>query len=163
MRRFLWLPAFALVPALLVGIGFWTTRGEARMATPAAGAETTLTLVEHADRVTHVDVGPPGASEGDMQVWGPDPLYDEADSTDTGATTQGACIAFDAAGDCIVSETILFPDGSTLELQGIERQGAPSLRTIVGGSGRYLGATGTMAVTPSADARRWTKLITFGP
>jgi hypothetical protein len=31
------------------------------------------------------------------------------------------------------------------------------MRTIVGGSGRYLGATGTVAVSPSADLSVWTK------
>jgi hypothetical protein len=32
----------------------------------------------------------------------------------------------------------------------------PSARTIVGGSGRYLGAIGTMAAVPSADLLVWT-------
>ncbi len=76
-----------------------------------------------------------------------------------GATTQGTCIAFNAAADCLAAETILFPDGSTLEFQGIERGDAPSSRTIVGGSGRYLGAIGTMAAVPSADLLLWTKTI----
>ena len=35
----------------------------------------------------------------------------------------------------------------------------PSERTIVGGSGRYLGATGTMTAVPSADLLLWTKTI----
>src|SRR4051794_27507129 len=69
---------------------------------------------------------------------------------DTGATTQGTCIAFTANSDCLAAETILFPDGSTLEFQGIERGGTPAARTIVGGSGRYLGVTGTMTASPSA-------------
>ena len=95
-----------------------------------------------------------------MLVWGPDALYDEADVTDTGATTQGTCIAFNANGDCLTAETILFPDGSTIEFQGIEHGGGmPSERTIVGGSGRYLGATGTMTAVPSADLLLWTKTI----
>jgi len=85
------------------------------------------------------------------------------DANDTGATTQGTCIAFNAAADCLAAETILFPDGSTLEFQGIERGDAPSSRTIVGGSGRYLGAIGTMTAVPSADLLLWTKTIEIAP
>jgi hypothetical protein len=131
------------------------------MATPATvGGLATLVLVEHADLVTEIDLGEPGPTIGDMLVWGPNALYDEADTNDTGATTQGTCIAFNAASDCIASETIVFPDGSTLEFQGIERGGGvPSMSTIVGGSGRYLGATGTMEASPSADLTLWTKTI----
>ncbi|MBA2598398.1 MAG: hypothetical protein H0V00_17385 [Chloroflexia bacterium] len=153
---------FALV-AFLIGSGSWVARTSAQMATP--GAEDTgapLVLIEHADLVTEVDLGEAGPSIGDMLVWGPNALYNEADTTDTGATTQGACITFNAEADCIANESILFPDGSTLELQGIERGGGvPSMRTIVGGSGRYLGAAGTVDVTPSADLLLWTKTFTF--
>ena len=63
-----------------------------------------------------------------MLVWGPNALYDEADVNDTGATTQGTCIAFNANSDCLAAETILFPDGSTIEFQGIERGGSASRR-----------------------------------
>jgi hypothetical protein len=58
---------------------------------------------------------------------------------------------------------MLFPDGSTLEFQGIERGSAPSARTIVGGSGRYLGAIGTMTAVPSPDLTLWTKTIEIAP
>ena len=131
------------------------------MSTPTAGAgDATLILIEHADLVTEIDLGEPGASVGDMLVWGPNALYDDANVNDTGATTQGTCIAFNANSDCLAAETILFPDGSTLEFQGIER-GAPAARTIVGGSGRFLGAIGTMTASPSADLKLWTKTIKF--
>lgn len=157
--------ALAALVALLAVSGFWVARTYAQMATPGTSAtDATLILVEHADLVTEIDLGEPGPSIGDMLVWGPNALYDESDEGDTGATTQGACIAFTASSDCIASETIVFPDGSTLEFQGIERGGgAPSARTIVGGSGRYLGAVGTMAASPSADLTLWTKTIEFAP
>lgn len=159
------LPLFALVAlvTLVIASGSWVARTSAQMATPATGPAT-LTLIEHADRVTEIDLGEPGPSIGDMLVWGPNALYDEADDSDTGATTQGTCIALNAASDCIASETIVFPDGSTLEFQGIERGGGvPSARTIVGGSGRYLGVAGTMAASPSADLMLWTKTIEIAP
>jgi hypothetical protein len=129
----------------------------AQQATPPG--KSTLTLVEHAVHLTDVDHGDPGPSVGDVQVWGPNPLYDESDSADTGATTQGVCIALNAAFDCIVNETIVFVDGSSLQVQGVEFAAAPSRRTIVGGSGKYLGATGTVAVEPTQDQSRWAKTI----
>jgi hypothetical protein len=109
--------------------------------------------------LTDIDHGDPGPSVGDVQVWGPNPLYDERDTSDSGATTQGICTALNAEFDCIVTETIVFADGSTLEIQGVESAAVPSRRTIVGGSGEYLGATGTVAVEPTQDQDRWTKTI----
>jgi hypothetical protein len=94
-----------------------------------------------------------------MLVWGLNVLYDEANVNDTGAATQGTCIAFNVATDCLTAETILFPDGSTLNFQGIERRGAPSARNIVGDSERYLGAIRTMVAVPSAASLFWTKTI----
>ena len=130
------------------------------MSTPTAGADdATLNLIEHADLVTEIDLGEPGASVGDMLVWGPNALYDEADANDTGATTQGNCIAFNATSDCLAADTILFPNGGLLKCQGIERGDVPAVRTIVGGWGRYLGAIGTMTAAPSADLLLWTKTI----
>ena len=158
-----WRQSFALgvLTLVLVGGGVGIARGQAQSATPlASGADSPLILIEHAERVTDVDLGEPGPSIGDMIVWGPNALYDETNAEDTGAVTQGACIAINAASDCVGNETIVFADGSTLEFQGVERGGgASSLRTIVGGSGRYLGSAGTMSVSPSADLTLWTKTI----
>ena len=164
MRQGVWpvVPGWCVV--LLVGWAIGFARAGAQPATPLAGAAAgSVVLIEHADRVTELDLGAPGPSIGDMIVWGPNALFDETDTSDTGAVTQGACIAFDASFTCVGNETIVFLDGSTLEFQGVERGGGESsLRTIVGGSGRYLGATGTMSVEPSADLTRWTKTIEFG-
>jgi hypothetical protein len=155
----------ALVVLVVIAGGSGTVRGETRMATPGVpDTAATLILVEHADLVTEIDLGEPGSSVGDMLVWGPNALYDGDNSIDTGATTQGTCIAFNAKADCLAAETILFADGSTLEFQGIERGGgAPAARTIVGGSGRYLGVAGTMTAVPSADLTLWTKTIEIAP
>jgi len=137
------------------------SQAAAQEATPVTdGPPLAFTLVEHAENVTIVDIGEPGMSPGDITVWGPDPLYDEANETDTGAVTQGSCLALNAAGDNHCTETVAFPDGSTLEIQGVQLgSGDTSVTTIVGGSGVYLGASGTLIVTASDDRLLWTKVF----
>ncbi len=131
----------------------------AQEASPVAVVElATLVLIERAENVTNLDLGDPGPSAGDLIVWGPNALYDETNITNTGATTQGFCVVLDASGICELTETIVFPDGSTIELQGVQAGGSgPSTRTIVGGSGQYLGATGTVGIQPSEDLSTWIK------
>lgn len=131
----------------------------AQQATPVSGDDPMVfTLVERADNVTIVDLGDDGMSPGDITVWGPDPLYDEANVEDTGALTHGSCMSLNTAGDNHCTETIVFPDGSTIAIQGIQTgSGEPSTTTIVGGSGVYLGATGTLLVDPSDDFTLWVK------
>src|SRR5688500_10873450 len=97
-----------------------TVVATAQEATPVVpGEPITFTLVEHATNVTVVDVGVPGMSPGDITVWGPDALYDEANEVDTGAVTQGSCLALNTDGDNHCYETIVFPNGSTLTIQGV--------------------------------------------
>lgn len=153
--------SLVLAPLLVLAFAagsFWTTRTDAQDAIPDSTTGTeTLILVESAGTI--VDrFGDDGPSAGDIRVWGPNPLYDETATNDTGAVTQGSCIGINSEFDCLVNETIIFPDGSTLEIQGLQ-PGKPvaSVRTIVGGTGQYLGATGTVSVSPSADLALWTK------
>ena len=145
-----------LVGAALVGSRFVT---DAQDATPSTGS-VSLVLVEHNGAMTDIDLGVTGPSPGDLRVWGPNLLSDAATGEDTGATTQGTCVALTASFDCLATETLRFPDGSTLEIQGVQAGGgAASTRTIVGGAGRYRGATGTVTVAPTADLAVWTKTI----
>jgi hypothetical protein len=165
MRRVVLIGAttLAIIAALSAGSA-WATRTAAQSATPPAGAAgaTTLVLNEHNINMTDVDLGDAVPSAGDLRVWGPNPLFDEANTTDTGATSQGRCVSMDAELNCVLAETIVFPDGSTLEIQGVQPgKAVPSMRTIVGGSGEYLGATGAIAVSPTEDLTVWTKKITI--
>jgi hypothetical protein len=163
-RRVLVLAVLALCTALgATGVAAQDATPQAAPASPQAvpmtGAPTTLTLVEHALHITNIDLGASGPSVGDMIVWGPDPLYDAANSTDTGATTQGTCVVFDATtADCLANEVIVFADGSTLQIQGIQAGSTvTSTRVIIGGSGKYRGASGTVTVSPTSDRTVWTK------
>jgi hypothetical protein len=160
-----------MLPAIVLTLGLLAIQSAAlaqdQAATPPAGPEAvaepvTLILVERAGSVTNIDGGETGPSAGDMIIWGPNPLYDETNTTDSGATTQGVCIALDATGQCMMIETIVFADGSTIELQGVQAPGSDdSVRTIVGGSGQYLGAMGTVQVEPSEDLSTWVKTFTI--
>ena len=149
---------------LALPVAFGVVRVLAHDATPTRADPTTFTLVERAEHVTTIDVGDSGPSPGDILVWGPDPLFDATNTTDTGATTQGTCLALHGAGGAHCTETLLFPDGATLEIQGVQPPGnGPSSRTVVGGSGRYLDAAGTAAIVPSDDLTTWTKTFSLAP
>lgn len=65
-----------------------------------AGEAVTFVLMDRATHRTSVDRGEPGSSIGDMLIWGPNALYDEANEVDTGATVQGVCVWFTIEGDC---------------------------------------------------------------
>jgi hypothetical protein len=70
-----------IVALVVIASGSWSARTDAQMATPGVNEKSaTLILIEHADLVTEIDLGEPGPSVGDMLVWGPNALYDEAES-----------------------------------------------------------------------------------
>src|SRR5262245_44378656 len=120
---------------------------EVPVATPeaatAAGAPVELMLVDQSRNVNNVDFGNDGLTPGDLIVWGPDPLYNADDLQDTGSVTYGSCVMVNTDGDCMAQETFIFADGSTIEVQGLEFGATkPSVKTIVGGSGEFLGITG---------------------
>lgn len=152
--------SFASYAGFLLGFDMLIPSGSsAQQATPVIGEDGTIfTLVERPEQVTILDLGESGTSPGDLTVWGLNPLYDEANEVDTGALTHGFCVSLNTVGDNHCIETVLFADGSTLEIQGIQRgSGEVSLTTIVGGSGMYRGATGTLLIDPSDDSTIWTK------
>ena len=144
---------------LLAGAAMVPLIATAQTGSPeAVSGPITLILVEHATIINNIDGGEEGPSVGDLIVWGPNSLFDETNSSDTGATTQGVCTSLDETGQCLLLETIIFADGSTIELQGLQAAGSgDSYRTIVGGSGIYLGATGTVSVEPTDDLTTWVK------
>ncbi|MCC6945295.1 MAG: hypothetical protein IT335_12000 [Thermomicrobiales bacterium] len=149
----------ALATVLIVTLAMQSSVIAQDAGTPTAVAgPVVLVLVEHAALITNVDGGDPGPSAGDMIIWGPNALFDETNSSDTGATTQGVCTSLDETGQCLLIETIIFADGSTIQMQGLQAAGSgDSFRTIVGGSGIYLGAAGTVGVEPTDDLTTWIK------
>lgn len=131
-------------------------------ASPAASAPVELILVDRSRNVNTVDFGNDGLTPGDMIVWGPDPMYNADDLEDTGSVTYGSCVMVNTDGDCMAQETFIFADGSTIEVQGLEFGSTKSsVKTIVGGSGIFLGITGTLTDTPDANRTTWTKHIEY--
>src|SRR4051794_16654907 len=79
MPRLLRLLTLVALVALVLASGARVARTSAEMSTPTAGAgNAPLILIEHADLVSEIDLGEPGVSVGDMLVWGPNTLYDDA-------------------------------------------------------------------------------------
>ncbi len=155
----------------LMGMGVASAQDatpEVPVATPDAMTATTapveLILVDQSRNVNTVDFGNDGLTPGDLIVWGPDPLYNADDLQDTGSVTYGSCVMVNTDGDCMAQETFIFADGSTLEVQGLEFGATvPSVKTIVGGSGIFLGATGTLTDIPDEDRTTWTKHFEYWP
>lgn len=173
MMRYRFLCGLALLVASisLVGLGITNAQDatpEVAVATPEAvaanNAPVELELVDRSRNVNTVDFGNDGLTPGDMIVWGPDPLFDADNQVDTGAVTYGTCIMVNTKGDCMAQETFIFADGSTIEVQGLEFGATvPSAKTIIGGSGDFLGVTGALTDIPDANRTTWTKHIQYWP
>ena len=93
-----------MIVTIVVAAGSWVARTGAQSPTAPADAASAkvemLVVVEHNDHTTDVDVGSSGPSAGDVRVWGSNPLYDETNTSDTGATTQGTCVALNPNFAC---------------------------------------------------------------
>ena len=173
MARFRMLCGLALLVGAIGMAGFGGARAqdatpEALVATPEAvtdgGAPVMLELVDRSRNVNTVDFGNDGLTPGDLIVWGPDPLYDADNQEDTGAVTYGSCVMVNTKGDCMAQETFIFEDGSTIEVQGLEFGATVvSVKTITGGSGDFVGITGTLTDIPDASRTTWTKHIEYWP
>ncbi len=173
MKRFRMARGVVMLVAVICLMGGGVARAQdatpvVPVATPeamtAANAPVELKLVDQSRNVNTVDYANDGLTPGDMIVWGPDPLYNADNMQDTGSVTYGSCVMVNTDGDCMAQETFIFADGSTLEVQGLEFGATTqSVKTIVGGSGIFLGATGTLTDIPDATRSTWTKHIEYWP
>ena len=72
------------------------------------------------------------------------------------ATGAGTCIRLDAAGNHMCDLTIHHDGHGTLNASGVQAvEPEPSTLTIIGGTGDYQGATGTLKSTPVEDRARF--------
>jgi hypothetical protein len=117
----------------------------------AAAAER-MTLYSLAAGDRFVDLGQAGGA-GNMTLWHSE-IQDEAgNKLGTGA---GACIRLDAAGNAMCDLVIQHDGRGTINVSGMQvAEPATSTLTIVGGTGDYQGATGTVRSTPVEDRARF--------
>jgi allene oxide cyclase len=112
------------------------------VASPAASAATTLTVVEHAVTDTVVDVGKAGDSTGDLLTFH-NKIYDEADAAIVGSD-QGSCIRISpkkGSWECLYTT---FLEGGSITVETPFYDAKASVGAVTGGTGTYSGASGTI-------------------
>jgi hypothetical protein len=121
------------------------------IAAGAAAAEQ-LTLYNLATGDRFVELGQDGGV-GDMTLWHSDLQDEQGNKLGTGA---GVCTRLDAAGNHMCDLTIEHDGHGTLIVSGVQVvEPATATLTIVGGTGDYQGATGTVGSTPIEDRARF--------
>jgi hypothetical protein len=124
---------------------------------PPAGADQTLRLTTSNPQNTDLDLGEPGPSAGDAQVF----LDEVHRSGRLVGSSAGVCTLTAMSETRIVvscATTLTFTDGSTLTTHGVSDEnpqvGPTSFRwAVTGGTGRYRGAAGEVVGTfvPNSD------------
>lgn len=124
---------------------------------PPALAEQ-MTLYSYAAGDHFVEVGREGGI-GDMIVWDGE-LQDEPGNR-LGSDT-GSCIRVDAESTHVCTIVIDYDGHGIINLSGVQRpEPAPSILTIVGGTGAYEGITGSLVSTPVEDRARFKYEVEF--
>ena len=111
----------------------------------AAHAATTITWVERTTNEHEVDLAPKGDSYGDLTVFA-NPLYDAADKQPAGET-RGFCMRTDPGKSWECQWTMHVAQGS-LTVSGTYWDKGDSQFAVLGASGIYAGARGTLKLHP---------------
>jgi hypothetical protein len=129
------------------------------MASAATGGSTTLKFMTTNSKATYIDVGTPGTSPGDVLAY-------EGDVVLKGKTVgrlYGVNTSVSIQGEVnIVSGQGTFELGgkNSITVAGVSRLkvgatgltvGEATTRTIIGGTGKYAGARGTLVTTPQPN------------
>jgi hypothetical protein len=107
----------------------------------AALAAERIEVVEHADTDATLDLGAKGDSVGDLLTWA-NPIFDAANKTQIG-TDQGYCVRVVVGKSWECTWTTLLKEGQIM-VEGPFYDDKDSLFTIIGGTGKYAGARGSM-------------------
>jgi allene oxide cyclase len=110
------------------------------VAAPASAAER-IEVVERALTDATLDLGAKGDSVGDLLTWG-NPLFDAANKTQIG-TDQGYCVRVVVGKSWECTWTNLLKDGQIM-VEGPFYDDKDSVFAIIGGTGKYAGARGSM-------------------
>jgi allene oxide cyclase len=109
-------------------------------AVPASSAER-IEVVERALTDATLDLGKKGDSVGDLLTWG-NPIYDADNKLQIG-TDQGYCVRVVVGKSWECTWTNLLKDGQIM-VEGPFYDDKDSLFAIIGGTGKYAGARGSM-------------------
>jgi allene oxide cyclase len=120
----------------------WLLAGALVLTVPVAGlAAERIEVVEHALSDATLDLGAKGDSVGDLLTWS-NPIFDAANKTQIG-TDQGYCVRVSVGKSWECTWTTLLKDGQIM-VEGPFYDDKDSLFAIIGGTGKYAGARGSM-------------------
>jgi allene oxide cyclase len=128
----------------------------ALLALPALAVEQ-IKVVERALTDTTTDLGAKGDSVGDLLTWA-NPIFDAANMTQLG-TDQGFCVRV-AVGKSWECNWTTVMKGGQITVEGPFMDAGDSTLTVIGGTGQYAGAKGTMKLH-SRDAKSTSYDFTF--
>ena len=117
-------------------------------AVPALAAEK-IQLVEHADTDATLDLGAKGDSVGDLLTFA-NPVYDAANKMQVGSD-QGYCVRVIAGKSWECFWTLRLKEGQ-ITIEGPFYDAGDSVMAVTGGTGKYVGAKGSMKLH-SRDAK----------
>ncbi|HTV52957.1 MAG TPA: allene oxide cyclase family protein [Steroidobacteraceae bacterium] len=112
--------------------------------TPALAGER-LHVIEHALTDSVLDLGAKGDSAGDLLTFA-NPVYDAADKTQVGSD-QGYCVRVAVGKSWECFWTLILKQGE-ITIEGPFYDHGDSLLAITGGTGKYVGARGSLALHP---------------
>jgi allene oxide cyclase len=115
---------------------------------PALAAEK-IQLVEHADTDATVDLGAKGDSVGDLLTFA-NPVYDATNKTQVGSD-QGYCVRVIVGKSWECFWTLRLKEGQ-ITIEGPFYDAGDSVMAVTGGTGKYVGAKGSMKLH-SRDAK----------
>jgi hypothetical protein len=113
--------------------------------TTYVGAAEQLLLVERALTDATLDLGTKGDSAGDLLTFA-NPIFDASNATQLG-TDQGYCVRVMVGKSWECSWTVTLKDGQ-ITVAGPFKDVGDSMLSITGGTGKYLGAKGSMKLHP---------------
>jgi hypothetical protein len=137
---------------VLIVVGL-VVAGAATLLSSSATAATTLTVIEHADTDHVTDIGKPGLSPGDLLTFH-NRIYDSTD-TDVVGSDQGSCIRItkfkdNQTGSWECQWTTILNDGAdSITVESPFYDTGLGVGAITGGTGAYLGASGSLDLSCS--------------
>jgi hypothetical protein len=111
----------------------------------SAGAAETIKLVERPVNETTVDIGAKGDSVGDLLTFA-NPVFDARNQTQVG-TDQGYCVRVVVGKSWECFWTLLLKQGQ-ITVEGPFADEGDSTFAVTGGTGKYVGAKGSLKLHP---------------